>query len=495
MKKTKFDTNKIISLLLIVLMSLGLFFRIVGISKNLSYWNDESNVAFWARSISEHGAPITSTGHSAGTYQYLLNLITAFSFSLFGFTEFFGRLPSVIMGTLLIYVGYTVAKRISGQKVALITSFLLSFSQIELAWSTQLRPYIWLQLFTLLVIYYLYEFVRAPWRSLDKNLLFSLLFSLTASLFHGTGLIDFALVGLVFAYKAFIHKKYLFLGTLPLLGMVILGLMFSSLSGGINALKSVLFSFYFSPLHYRIFLTHNYLWLMAGALLGFISLLRKNKTLAVILGGSALFIFCLAIFKINPRYVRYSLPAFPLMYLLFAEGVVFVVDRITKKKIYSWLLIAFIFVLLGFTDKLVYWPKYYYSINADVRENPIVDYKLAFSKIEELLKDKKDSLIIDAWNDRVPWYLPGQEYIMANYSTQEATDPIFGEKLVGTLDGIKKEISRHQSGVVLVEDWQSFMSEDIKEYVRGNLKHEFTIQDLPYNENDHWGISVYSWGI
>lgn len=130
-----------------------------------------------------------------------------------------------------------------------------------------------------------------------------------------------------------------------------------------------------------------------------------------------------------------------------------------------------------------------------MRENPIVDYKLAFANIKELISDKEDVLVIDAWNDRVPWYLPNQEYIMANVATPEGVDPMYGEKFVGTLDGIKNEISDHKSGVVIVEDWQSFMSDEIKEYVRKNLKFEFTVQDLPYNENDHWGISVYSWGI
>ncbi|EKD42900.1 MAG: hypothetical protein ACD_72C00538G0001, partial [uncultured bacterium] len=94
------------------------------------------------------------------------------------------------------------------------------------------------------------------------------------------------------------------------------------------------------------------------------------------------------------------------MYLLFAEGVGSMVDRLTKKKYMRWVLILLVFAMLSLTGKFVFWPKYYYSINADVRENPIVDYKLAFSRIKDLIKDKHDVLVIDAWNDRVPWYLP-----------------------------------------------------------------------------------------
>ena len=102
---------------------------------------------------------------------------------------------------------------------------------------------------------------------------------------------------------------------------------------------------------------------------------------------------------------------------------------------------------------------------------------------------------MDAWNDRVPWYLPGQKYIFLFKDGAGKIDPVFGEKILGTIKEFEAEKKLYESGIVIVEDWESLMNEDIKEYVRKNLKFEFTVQDLPYNENDHWGISVYSWGI
>jgi len=491
--KTRY-TRFITCIPLLIILLTGIIFIFIGISKGLSYWNDESQVALMARGILNYGKAITPFGGGSGLYQIALYYVTALSFKLFGISEFAGRLPSVLIGSILIVFGYLLTKKLLDAKKALIVSVLLTFSQIQLAWSTQLRPYIWLELFTLLVIFYLYKYLKSR-NIVDKNLIISILISGISILFHGTGLLNLLIIFFVFFYKLIKLKQFKYLILLPLFGVIGFIVIFNSFTGGWELIWRAISQFYFSPLHYRVFLTHNYLWLIVGAIIGFFTLYKKDKELTLLLGGSILLIFFMAIFKINPNYVRYSLPAFPLLYILFAEGTVSVIDKITKKEYLKCLLIIFAFALLSLTGKLIFWPKYYYSINADMRENPVVDYKYAFGRISEMIEGKDDVLIIDAWNDRVPWYLPGQKYVMANFATPTGTDSLYGEEFIGTVDGIKTKISEHKTGIVIVEDWQSFMSEDIKEYVRENLKFEFTVQDLPYNENDHWGISVYSWGI
>ena len=490
MKEIKIRSNILILLIFIV----GFYFRFIGISQNLSYWNDESHTALMSRGILDFGKPITAIGINNGIYQIAQYYLTAVSLLIFGITEFAGRLPSVITGSVLIVLGYLSTKKILDSKKAIVVSFLLAFSQIQLAWSTQLRPYIWLEMFTLLVIYYLYKYLKSK-TIFGKNIAISILLSVISILFHGTGLLNLLIVSFVFLYKTIKLKKYKYLLLLPAVGIIGFLVIFNSFAGGWELIKKALFPFYFSTLHYRIFLTHNYLWLLAGLFIGFFTLLRKNKELAILLGGSIFLIFFMAIFKINPNYVRYSLPVFPLMYILFAEGVVSVIEKITKKEYLKWLLIILTFVLLNQTGKFVFWPKHYYSINADVRENPIVDYKLAFSKIKNLITDKNNVIVMDAWNDRVPWYLPGQKFVFLIKDGLGKIDPVYGEKMIGTVEEFVSEQLQYKTGIVIVEDWESLTPEDVKEYVRKNLKFEFTIQDLPYNENDHWGISVYSWGI
>jgi hypothetical protein len=470
-------------------------FRLNGIAKNLSFWNDEINVAILAKGILNTGRPVTPTGSGWGLYQVGLNYLTALSFKLNGVSEWSGRFPSVIAGTFLIATGFFVAKELLNKKTGLIFALILSFSQIQLAWSTQLRPYIWLEIFTLLITYFLYKYIKDKQKIIDKNVVFSILISGISILFHGTGLINLLIVSVVFLYKIINLKKFKYLLLIPIFGIIGFLMIFNSFTGGLDLVKSVLFKIYFEPLHYRIFLTHNYLWLIIGATIGFFTLLKRNRELAVLIGWSIALIFFIAIFKINPNYVRYSLPAFPLMFLLLAEGAVSVTNIITKKEYLRCLFIILAFGLLSLTGKFVFWPKYFYSINADVRENPIVDYKQVYSRIESLGLDKNNSIVIDAWDERPVWFLPKQNFAVFTRYPGPVIDPYYGEPVLRSISEFNQVRASYKTGVVVVEDWESLTPPEINEYVRKNLKFEFTIQDLQYNENDHWGVSVYSWGI
>ena len=139
--------NKYVYVLLLAFIVIGFIFRYVGIEKNLSYWNDEDHSALMSRGILEYGKPVTAVGQGNGLYQIAYYYLTASSFKIFGVNEFAGRLPSMLAGTLLIIVVFYVSKRLVGsERVALLSAFLTAFSQIQLAWSTQLRPYVWLQI-------------------------------------------------------------------------------------------------------------------------------------------------------------------------------------------------------------------------------------------------------------------------------------------------------------------------------------------------------------
>lgn len=480
---------------ILLILLIALLFRFVGISHNLSFWNDENHTALFSRGILNYGKPVTSIGIGSGIYQIALYYLTALFFKLFGISELIGRLPSVLIGAVLIYFIFIFVNKHISRRSALISSILMGFSQIQLAWSTQLRPYIWLELLALSNVWILTNYLRNK-KIMSKYLFLSLLVGTISVLFHGTGLMNIAITLIVFMYKCAKNRNLKLLFGIPIFFLIFILLLYFSLSGNLNSLISVISTFYFSPLHYRIFLTHNYWWLIIGSFFGTYFLYKKNKELALLLSGSILFIFVVAIFKINPNYVRYSLPAFPLMYILFAYGVDQLLSGFTKNNLLYWSLVALMFLFLAKIGKVIFVPKPYYSINADVRENPIVDYKTAFSKISTLIKGKQNVIVMDAWNDRVPWYLPGQKYIfLADPKQFGNPDPVFGEEVMNSVNDFKDQEKKYSSGVVIVEDWESLTPEYLKEYIRKNLKFEFTVQDLPGNENDHWGISVYSWGI
>lgn len=490
-----------ISLFILALIIVGgFYFRFQGIEKNLSYWNDEIHTAYFSRAVVEKGIPITQSGHTTGLYQIALYYLTALSFSMFGISEFAGRIPSVIGGTLLILLVFVVAKRITNTYAAFIASLLTAFSQIQLAWSTQLRPYIWLEIFTLLIAYLSYLNLHSK-KIVDRYLVSAVGVSLVASLFHGTGLVNFVLISVVFMFKVIALKKYRYLLLAIPMGTFVLGILYFSLSP-INRTAGILFSLNTDILHYRVFLQANYWWLIMGSMVGSIALWTYSRKHAVIFAGFPIIIFLVAIFKFNSQYVRYSLPAFPFLYILFGLGVVFTINNITariknrfvKQGIIVLLLLFFVSYVLK-TNKVLTAPRYYYTINGDMRENPIVDYKLAFQKIEKLMHNKKSVIVMDAWNDRVPWFMPNQPYIFLIEHRPANIDPVFGEPMVSTIEEFLAAKKKHPAGVILVENWESQTAYNLQQHIRNTLKHEFDVENLPYNGADKWSISIYSWGF
>ncbi|MEN9327861.1 MAG: hypothetical protein RI947_669 [Candidatus Parcubacteria bacterium] len=482
---------------LTILIIIGFYFRYTGIVKNLSYWNDEGHVAIYARGLEETGKAINTYGQSTGYYQLLMYSVTAISFKLFGVTEFAGRLPSVIIGTVLIAAIYIVSRRSLGKRAALISAFLMTFAQMQLAWSTQLRPYIWLELATLCIVYLCYKFMRNTDSFFDLNIVWAGLITVFAVLFHASGLMNVPIIGFAVVYKSISQKKYAaILYTIPL-ALIFVAAIFLIFRN----VFEILLRFDTDILHYRIFITQNYKWLIAGAAVGGIGLFRRDKSMSILLAVSVALIFAMAIFKINSQFVRYSLPAFPLLYMLFSYGVVIAADMISShlRSVPLLLSTAILMVLVtGYLykkDKIVMTPKYYYTINHDMRENPIVDYKKAFAGMKQLIGTRNDILIVDSWNDRVPWYIPGRPFVFASREKKIKIDPQFGEKMIRTVDHFEAERTRNNAGIVLVENWESQMIPELQDHIRKTLKHEFDVQDLPYNEDDKWSVSIYSWGI
>lgn len=493
-KQKMLNKHNSILIFVFILFLFGLFFRLQSISHEASYWNDESHVAVYGRAITETGQAIDPTGYSTGIYQIALYYITALSFFIIGLTEFAGRLPSALTGALLIPVIYFVTKKLMGEREGIVASFLMAFSQMQFAWSTQLRPYIYMELFTLLLIFLVFNYLKER-AILNKFVILAFLVSILSLLFHGTGIYNIAILSSAFLYKIIKFKKWKYIAVLFIAGS--LAIYIISLTPFFNLNLLLKFNTYF--VHYRVFLTHNYLWLIAGSLIGFIYLyLKQKKELAFLLGLSIAFIILFSMLKVHDRYIRYSITAFPLLYILFSIGLVGIFKEIFKQKI-SFLIktfLSFVVVFLGFylpikDEKIILTPKKYYSLNADMRENPIVDYKTAFKKIEIIAKGKEKTIFIgDAWYDRILWYLPD----FKNYYWLMVTDST-DRRFINNISYFQQIKAQYISGIVIVENWESMTPPDLQEHIRKTLKFEFTQDTVPGNEKDPWSISVYSWGL
>ncbi len=496
MLKNKLKKQYLVYILLVVIVILGLTYRFIGIQKGLSYWNDEDHVALYARGILQSGLPINDYGQDLGIYQVGLFYITALFFNLLDNNELVGRLPSVLIGTFLICAIFFIVKKILGTKEAIVAATLMSFSQMQLAWSTQLRPYIWMELYTVIITYFCYLNVKQK-NIIDRNIICAFFIAILSTLFHGTGVLNFILISMVLLFQVLKQKQYKYI--IYFIPIVVVSIVFIVFSFPNAILK--IFYLDFDITHYMRFFIKNYIWLLSGSAIGAYALWKTNRNLLLILCSFIVVIFTMAIFKLNARYVRYSITAFPLLYILFSIGFIYTIDTATKniKNSYKSALMVVAISLLFFsfplyTNKLIVIPQNYYSINADVRENPIVDYKTAFGRIKKLIHGKDNVVIMDAWNDRVPYYLPNQPFILLMKDTK-TVDPQYGEKIVGTIHDYEKIKAQYKSGIVLIENWESLTPIELQNHMRSTLKHEFDVNNLPYNENDKWSISIYSWGL
>ncbi len=496
------DTKKISLITLLIIITVGLYFRVVGIQKNLSFWNDESHAAIYSRGVAYTGLPRDTEGRGRGIYQIGLYYVTGASFKLFGISQTSGRLPSVAVGTILIGAMYFVTKKVTKKELpALLASFLMSFSQIQLAWSTQLRPYIWLELFSLLVFYLGIKSLKSRAQIFDRNFLIAAALGGLSYLFHPIGFFNIIFLFGIFSYKSLAAKKWWYLFSIIPLGVITFFLIYFSIGRNMADLIAFVFKINTNTLHYRVFLRANYDWLLLSAGIGALYLYTKEKRVAIVLISFIGLILFLAIFKINASYVRYCLPAFPLIYILFSAGIeglsTYYTNYTKKRKLYAPFFLLFAGIFLYFPiqrDKILAAPRFYYTINGDMRENPIVDYQKAFERISVMIEGKDSLILMDAWNDRIPWYLPGRKYIFL-VKNEKKIDPTFNEPMIGTIEGFEKEKKKYKSGLVIVENWESLTPYDLQQHIRNTLKHDFDVQNLPYNEADKWGISIYSWGL
>ena len=151
-------SKNILFFFVLFLTLLGFVFRIYGLSKNYPFWIDEFSTGQAASAIVKTLSPKTITG-SFEVRNLLNHYLAAGSMRIFGINEFAARFPSVIFGTMMIFVSFLVFSKIFNQKVGLATSILITFSVIEITWSRQARSYAAFQLFYLLAFYFFWNMI------------------------------------------------------------------------------------------------------------------------------------------------------------------------------------------------------------------------------------------------------------------------------------------------------------------------------------------------
>ena len=492
-------------MLLFFIVFVGFIFRLKGIQDNHSFWADEAYTSSIARDFIA-GKIGFGEAAKAAMYQPLNIFIITFSFSIFGFTEFAARLPSVLFGTAGIFFAFLLGRRLSNIWGGLLGSFLMAFSQLNLANSTQAKPYIAIQALSLLIC-----FLLSNLNNKRISLHLPAAIGLLASFMNTIGVLIFIpyIVIIIASHKQTIKSLLKSYWLIPLF-TAFLFLFFLERHFIIRMLTyspSGNFLFPFNHLTYlKALLFKQYFFFVFFAFASFIFLIKKQRAYSIGILFYILFYLYFWTFKHYTHNIRYLVPLFGLFFVLFSVFWAKVGERlknflpIKSGFNFKWLIPFFIIVVFAISQhKIVLKPMNYYSPNTDFYGDvQIADYKTVFKRIGEELSKYKTIVIFNDVGDAQRWYLKKQAhaYFIKGFGNNEPIkNDVDGIITYKTLGQFLAEKSKYPKGLLIVEDWDSFLPEDIKQYAKKNMKREFRVENLPQAKNDPWPLAVYSWGM
>jgi len=148
----KRNQNIVFWVLFVSILLGGIFLRFWNLGRP-SFWVDEVNTFYTAKSWNETGKMLMPSG-MVNERAPLYTIVTAFSFRLFGMNEVTTRIPSAVFGVLSILLTYFITTRLfKSRSLGLLSAFLVSFSHFEIGWSRVARMYTLLQVLTLFLVY------------------------------------------------------------------------------------------------------------------------------------------------------------------------------------------------------------------------------------------------------------------------------------------------------------------------------------------------------
>lgn len=443
-----------------------------------SFWNDEAHVALVARSLLQGSGGVPWWGYlPTGLYQLGMYYLVAPLQFVFGEAEASQRMVFVIIGSLIPAALYLFAKKYFSQRVALLASFMTALSVLEIAWSRQMRPYIVLQL---LFIAYLYALA-------GKRYIIALIVATLATLFHTSAIVLIPLIAIAAPKKWRIFAGVGLLAIIAGYFLKVHELLYVIVNNAsIELIRS-------HSAHYRFFYW-GYIPLLITATAGIIvSIVRKHhRPIAVAVAVLTVSLHIMNIMRPGPLYVRYSLIIFPVI-MLYASYALF---SIPKKYGMQYMALALFAAWILLSGKFTLNPYPYYSINADVRENPLADYQQFFTRLNPIIEKNPRAVLIDAWFDRTYWYSKNRrlDYFITNESDHAKYDKASRIRFIRSLNELKGVVESNKQGIIIVEEWTSLASEEQKNWIKKNLDYKFTTCDTRL-ANEGWCLSAYTWNI
>ena len=448
---------------------------------NYSFWADEAYISSIAMQLLTGRISLSSALNSPGiVYQKLQMLTVALFFRLFGISEMTARLPSLIAFFIGIIVIFFLAKKLSNIYGGLLSAFLYAFSHLNLAYATQAKPYAAIETILLIILYLL--------TNKKTNHLLIIFLCIIATLLHSIGIFLWILYGIYLLLKIKKTNTFIILLTFALGLIFAYPMILSFIKAGQT--------FPYNHLYQSIKLfTYKYSFISLSAFFGFIWSFKKNKTISIALLIYSLVVFIMATFQQYIFNIRYVLFLFGVLFLYFGIFWAEVGEKYRKNfqfeifnfqfnglSVVTFLVMTF-FIITQY--KVAILPRPYYNPNIDkYGDVQIANYKDFYSQLKKRFPNYKKLYVINDTRDAEDWYF-------GRYSNTYFMK--FTPK--SSLNDFKKVIKDHPQGLLIMEDWESFLPEDIKQYAKKNLKLELRVESLRETPDDPWPLALYSWGI
>lgn len=486
---------------------------------DFSFWADEAYVSSIALQYSLNDISLSAMSQGS-IYQKLHILIISLFFRIFGASEYIARLPSILFFILGGITMFFLVRKLSTIYGAILSTFLYFFSTLNLAYAVQAKQAIHLEALLLIELFLIANLMQskiAIWNLATHIGIITL--SLVSTFLHYIGVLLWIPY---FSYLVFlilhtedsrwkIKKKWLLL----ISGVILIFLIF--------ALKNIIYSMFLMAVRpgVPLFFDHSYQVVKLFfykysfiSICGFFGYLwmffssRKTRAVSYVILSYSLVLVLLVTFKHYVFNIRYILPFFGILFLCFGIFWAKVGEKYDKRlvvkfknfKITGKVIVPLAVIILLYTTgyKVVRWPQAYYSPNIDkYGDVQIANYKDFYGELKQKFPDYKNIYVVNDTFDVEYWYFGrySNAYFM-KFVTKPYQHPTVKQAMIyGSLDDFKKTIKEHPQGLLIMEDWQSFLPDDVKEYAKRNLKLEFRVESLREAPDDPWPLALYSWGF
>lgn len=481
-------------ILVIILTIIGLLLRIYHLDAQ-SYWIDESFSINAAEAIVEHGYPLLDSGH-VYSRSPLFHYLMAGSILAFGTDEIPVRMISVIFGTLFIPLIYIFTKRVVSRNVALITSILMAFFSLGIAWSRQARMYGMLQFMFYLSLLLFYLFVERRKASLAVACLVSTVLSALVHPLAFMLFLIYAIYGIYYLLRgrklvSFVRGSISFVKRHRVIVVACAALLLLLVLWRYEMIWSTLLTGTDYLIYYTVYLKIFYSPFFYLAVVG-IFLLRDWRGIFLLIS------FAVPMYFISYHqlffHFRYLYVIIPIIFILSAMSVEFFLKKLAKVRYLTFLGVVFVGFVVAASGLFTFMPKDHYKLEY---ETPQPDFKAAYAFVNSNLEE--GDIVISSYSPIAELYLGRKPDYTLDFSLSGRPNSTLGSKYLPLRDWY--------NNVTLIDDGEAFRDimwmtggfivlDGLSERrITNELRQEIRNLTLGFRDrqNYHSSVSVYHW--